>query len=534
MSGTKWISASLLLSVACWAQPAVPKDATVPEQLGGWKSETPPDGGPKARVDRFRITNNQLLPEEELREIVAPYEGKELSLAEMKAVARKLTARFQRHGYFLVRVYVPRQKVTGGEVELKVLEGKVGQLKVEGAEHYPEDFVKARFLNSFEGDNFKNERFQRAMLLLNEMTDLKVKAVLAPGQEEGTADVTLQVEDALPIHGGVDYNNYGTPETGEHRVGLNFDAGSLFTTADQLSLRGVLGFPGRENSFYQLGYQAPLNDDGLSLSVSYANGAFSVSQGLGAILDVRGRADIFTAGMSYALDRQLDFSSNLGVVLSHKDIRNNFLAAQVPFSRDRYTTARFTYQADWRSPEGRTLLQTAWTQGLGGTSGSDLLVSRQGASPGFSRFNVDLARVQNLDTGLYAVLRASGQYATQPLYLGEQYAVGGPDSVRGFAQAELLGDNAYVLSAELRYSPFHEDLEAFQVAAFIDHGGVGLRNRQAGDLPNGSSLTGAGFGFRFGLGEQANLRLDLGFPISPSSSRNDRSPAIYCGLQTRF
>lgn len=517
-----FIALSLSLHTAAFAQPPT--------------SEAPA-AAPAADamlISKILLTGNTLVPEEDLRKVYAPYEGQQLTVAQLKEIARNLTAVYQKAGFFLVRVYLPQQTISNGQAELRVLEGKIGKITVEGAEHYDPEYIRERFRQSFQDEAFSNERFQRTMLLLNELPDLQVKALMAPGQETGTTDITLNVKDALPVHYGLDYNNYGTSATGENRVGLTFDAANVLQQADQISLRGVIGFPSRENSFYQLNYQTPVNLDGTTLNFGYANGAFAVSQGLGAILDVRGNADIYTVAVSHPLERELEFSSNVGLAVSHKYIRNNFFGGQLPFSRDEYNSARLTYQADWRSQEGRTLLQAAYTQGLGGTPATDPLVSRAGASGGFSKVNLDLARIQNLDTGLYALFRASGQYASQPLYVAEQYAVGGPDTVRGFQQAELLGDNAYVLGAELRWSPFKDDLDAFQVSAFIDHGGVSLRRQLPGDLPNGAHLTGAGFGFRFGIAQHATLRLDLGFPISPASSVSGRNPALYAGLQTRF
>ena len=535
------ISALLTICLAhfAWAQPAVPQEPTPAEELSNWKAEPAAPSAPTSsekttRVTHFVVTGNTLLPEDDLRKLCEIYEGQELTLSQIKDVARNLTALYQRSGYFLARAYVPAQNIQNQQVELRVVEGSIGKVTVEGAQNYDPEYIRERFLQHLEGETFRSDRFQRNMLLLNELPDLQVKAVMSPSAEVGKADITLRVEDQLPVHAGLDYNNYGTVETGENRVGLTFEAANLLQQADQLTLRGVLGFPARENSFYQLNYQTPLNLDGTALTFGYANGAFAVSQGLGAILDVRGDADIYTVALSHALERELPFSSNLGLAVSHKYIRNNFFGGRVPFSQDEYTSARFTYQGDWRSIAGRTLLQAAYTQGLGGTPASDPLVSRVGASGGFAKFNLDLARIQNLDSGLYGLVRFSGQYATQPLYVAEQYAMGGPDTVRGYAQAELLGDNAYLVSAELRWSPIADDLDAFQVSAFLDHGGVSLRRPQPGDLPNGSSLTGAGFGFRFGLENHATLRLDLGFPLSPTPSRSGRSPAVYAGLQTRF
>ena len=486
------------------------------------------------RVDRFVVEGNTLLPIEELEAILNLYQGRDLTLAQMKEAAADITSIYQRKGFYLVRAIIPRQKFDSPQVRMQVVEGKIGEVRVEGAEYYDPDFIRRRFEVAIADKNFRADEFTRSVSLLNELPDLQVKAVLSPGKEVGTADVTLQVKDALPLHAGLDYNNYGTPQTGQNRMGLDVDAGNLAFQGDQFSLRGVLGFPSRNNTFFQAQYLAPINLNGTTLGLSYANGAFSVSQGLGAILDVRGKADIFTLSVTHPLDRDLDFSSNLSLGISHKNIVNNFFGGQLPFSHDEYTMGRLTYSADWRGPDGRTIFQGAWAQGLGGTPASDPLVSRVGANGRFSRFNFDAARIQRLDDGLYGVLRGSMQYATSSLYVGEQFALGGPDTVRGYQQAELLGDNAYMVGAELRWSPFLEEPDKFQVVCFVDHGGVSLRDKQPGDLAGGSTLTGAGFGFRWAMWDQANLRLDVGFPLQSRPDRSAGSPAIYAGVQTRY
>lgn len=486
------------------------------------------------RIDRFEVTGNTLLPSTEFDSIFAGYEGKELTLAQMKELAKQVTDHYQKSGFLLVKAIVPKQQFDNNQLIIKVFEGRFGEISVAGAEHYDSEWIKEYVAGAYRDGGLKKDNLVRTMMLLNEFSDLNVKVGLKPGKEVGTVDVNVKVEDHQPLHFGLDYNNYGTPETGVNRVGLSMDAGNLISQGDSIALRGVLGFPSRGTNFFQLGYDTPINMDGTQLGFSYANGAFTVSQGLGAILDIRGNANIYNFSLAHPLERSFDHSSNLSLGLSHKDVQNDFFGGRVPFTRDRYTAARLTYQGDWRSFEGRTLLQSSWTQGLGGTGSGDPLVSRSGASGGFGKLNLEVARVQNLDTGLYGVLRGSAQIATQPLYIAEQFALGGPDTVRGFSQAELLGDDAYLLSAELRWSPFHEDLDRFQMSFFVDHGGVSAKRPQPGDFPNGRHLTGVGTGFRVGLGKASHLRLDVGFPVSPTRNRQGVSPAVYAGLTTRF
>ncbi len=486
------------------------------------------------KVTKFVIQGNTLLPEAELQKVLRAYEGRDLTLDEMKDAAADITSVYQHQGYYLVRAYIPPQAFDSGEIKMSVMESKVGNITVEGAEHYDADFIRQRFEAGIEDRTFKVGGFTRAMSLLNELPDLDVKAVVSAADTPGQADFLLQVKDKNPFHIGLDYNNYGTSATGVHRMALNVDAGNLITQADNLSLRGVVGFPSRNNNFFQVGYTLPVNLDGTTAGFSYANGAFAVSEGLGEILDVRGNADIFTFNLSHPLERQLDFSSNLGLAVSHKDIANNFFGGRVPFSHDKYTTARITYTADWKGSSGRTILQMAATQGLGGTQADDPLVSRVGANGGFTRFNLDAARVHRLDDGLYGVLRGSAQWATTPLFVGEQFAMGGPDTVRGYQQAELLGDNAYLLGAELRWSPDPDNPDKFQFCFFVDHGGVSLVRPQPGDLKRGNTLTGAGLGIRWNLFDKTNLRFDLGFPLRDRPTGTGGGPAIYTGLQTQF
>lgn len=523
---------SLAQELPIGGAPSSPVTTSVPGLLGATDEGASQDGARKTlRVEKFLVSGNTLLSQEEIRSAVASFEGQDLSLEQMKEVAARLTDLYRARGYLLVRAIVPKQPFDTSTVNLKVLEGKIGKVLVEGGKHYSTDFIQRHVKAATIDGNFQVDRFQRQLLLLNEYSDLRAQAVLRPGADPGVADVTVKVTDKNPIHFGLDYNNFGIPETGEHRFGFTFDAGNLFTQGSDFRFRGVLQTPTDHGAtFFQLRYQAPVSVNGTRVGVEYQRGAFSSGSGIAQVLDVRGDADIVSAFASYPLVRVLNHSSDIAGTLSHKSVRNDIFGNQ-PFAREDYWTAKLDYRGDWRGIGGRSLLNASLTQGFGG--GGSGWTTNLRADGSFTKLNLEALRIQQLGHSFYGVLRGGGQLSFNPLYSLEQYAIGGISTVRGFTQAELLGDSGYSVSAELRWSPISSNPESFQVVTFIDHGGVSIKDKYPGELPV-DNLTGAGFGFRSTVGENTHLTLDIGFPISPGRTRRGDNVAVYGGIQTRF
>lgn len=530
------LAACLIMTGVTSAQEGTDLQPTIADaallQADQTESSEPPSGEEKTLfVNEFVVEGNTLLTDEEIENVLSGFEGRELTLGEMKEAANRLSDLYRDKGYLLVRAIVPKQNFQDGPVEIKVLEGKVGEVTVEGAKHFDSDWVKRHIDEATVDGVFQADRFQRKLLLLNDYDDLNVQAVLRPGSETGTADIVVKVEDEQPLHVGFDYNNYGIPETGEHRFGITLDAGNLATNGDNLRVRGVAQFPTDDFTYFaQVKYGAPINTNGTRMGLEYQRGAFAGGDGLAQVLDIRGDANVFSLYASHALSRKLDQSMDLAFTVSYKDVQNNIFN-NAPLARENYFTTRLDYSGDWRDVKGRSLFQASWTQGIGGDGGA--LVSNVRADDNFAKFNFGAMRIHNLAPGFYGVVRGTAQVATDSLYTLEQFSVGGMSTVRGFSQSELLGDHGYTISGELRWSPIKENPEIFQVVTFIDHGGVRIIDRFPGELPT-NNLTGAGFGFRSSPNENTSLTLDIGFPIAPSTNRFNNSVAIYGGIQTWF
>ena len=92
----------------------------------GWSQPTPPRAEPdrqaaSLKVRRFELEGNTLLTEEDIRKVFDVYEGKSLTLADMKEAAADLTSIYQRKGYYLVRALIPEQDFSSDVVRMLVV-----------------------------------------------------------------------------------------------------------------------------------------------------------------------------------------------------------------------------------------------------------------------------------------------------------------------------------------------------------------------------------------------------------------------------
>lgn len=484
-------------------------------------------------VREIEVQGNSVLSPAEVREVVGPYENRNISLSELQNLAVALRERYDALGYFLVRVQVPTQTLEDGVVHLKVTEGRVGKIRIEGNEHYSEDYIRSYFAGLMAEAPASMATLQRALLLLNDHLHLKAESFVEQGQETGTADLVVMVEDKLPFEVLLSYDNFGNEFTGVNRFTVAPQVGDLFGHGESLYVATLIPFPSVETRPYLLAaFDAPVNRDGTRVGFSYANGAFVVGQDL-TTLDIRGSASLYSLFTTHALVREERHRSDILGAFNAKTFDNSILG--FPSSHDEIRSLSVGYRAEWTGEDTRDLFAGSLTQGLGGlfggTPNNSPTSSRPGAGNSFTKLNFDYAHVQSIGHP-FLVFRLAGQAASNPLVVGEQFSLGGADSVRGYTQSEFLGDAGYAASAELRV-PLPDPDSPFQLAAFVDHGTEWLYQPQVGEAGH-RSLTGTGLGFRWSLAEKTNLRFDLGFPLAPSVNATNNSPVIYGQLETRF
>lgn len=477
-----------------------------------------PDGL-KVPIDRVEIEGNEAFSCKKIESWLADQFPCELTIKDIYELCKIIDAKYAAEGYFLARAYPPPQKVEEGVLIIRVMEGQLGNVEVVGNCRYSTRYIE-RYFTRLRGRPLQYDELMRALILLNENTDLSAGAVFAKGEAVGTADMVIRVDDSLPIHLYLNANNYGRKLTTNFRAGGRLDAGNLITYGDTLSIAEVVGFPVDALYFTDVKYRVPVTANGAFLEFAYLYSIFDVETLRS--LHLKGKSVIWTAKGSYALTRSRNLSVDFFSYFDYKQIQNFAFSFQTSYDKLRVVTAGFLID-HYDAIQGRDYLNARVACGiphfLGGLKVVAPHSSRPPAGGRFIVFNADYDRLQKLWKDYFLYLHASGQYSPSKLTVTEQLYIGGADTVRGYPLACALGDSGYYSNLEFRFPiPLLANQRFFmakkkwsevvQVVGFFDQGGVFLQSIE------NIFLFGSGIGFRLNGPWNFALSLDVGFPLN--------------------
>src|SRR5207248_11591498 len=109
----------------------------------------PPESGrvpfvPRVAVRKFRITGNTVVSDAELEKIAAPFENRPITSTDLEELRRQLTLYYVNRGYVNSGAVIPDQTIKDGVVELRIIEGRLTGIDVEGTKHFRKSYFSDR------------------------------------------------------------------------------------------------------------------------------------------------------------------------------------------------------------------------------------------------------------------------------------------------------------------------------------------------------------------------------------------------------
>lgn len=502
------------------------------------------DAKVKIKVERITTTGNKSIPEADLLDVArAPggVVGREMTLAELKQAANRITQHYRSEGFGLAWAYIPVQEIKNGVVEIAVVEGRVDKILVSGNEYYSAEFIIDHVERLQKQNTLSLDSLERGLMTLNSYPGLSVRSTLRQGDTPGTTDLYLTAEDKFPIGFMIDFDNYGLKSTGEDRLGATLTAYNLFDAGHWVSLRGVTSVDRTNGSTTngRLDYWMPFKD-GTKIN-AYASLYDYKAKGSVTAIEPAGSGEVFGIDLSHPiiLNHEMSLTTHLG--FEYKTLEQKLLGVKNAKDEIRMLGLGIAWEVT-DELDGRWVISGDYRQGLGtflgGLGENDPDSSRLGADDSFSKFNLTLFRLQRITSWFSIIGKGQAQYTFKELFVSEQFALGGQDSVRGYAPFEFMGDRGMTGTLEARVSipwlsdvkdPLNENrnlFEMLQVVAFIDSGSAS----RVDPLPNERQkmvLTGAGAGLRVFYPDWISIRFDVAKPISGFDSRSGRDTWYY-------
>jgi len=257
------------------------------------------------KVNAFTFKGNTTYSDEVLQEVVAKYEGRNLSIADIYHVADVVEIYYRYHGYLLSSVYVPAQRINSGSIILEIIEGRLGALKIDGElNSYSEAFLKEQASDLKPGEIIDDKTLETETLLLDDLPGLSARAVIAPGDEYGTSDVIFMTEEDR-FSGVISANNYGRKSIGEKRVEAGLLIANPIFEGDQLNL-SLIAAESSRMLYGRFDYDALVNTKGTRVGISYSAFDYdvdTVEAGLPATATLEGSGETFSIRVSHPLQR---------------------------------------------------------------------------------------------------------------------------------------------------------------------------------------------------------------------------------------
>ena len=516
---------------------------------GATRAEEPP----RFEIRRFVVEGATLVPQERLRAATAPFTGPGRDFGDVQRALEAVERLYGEAGYSAVQVLLPEQELERGEIRLRVVEARLGRVVVEGNRHFDDANVRASVPSLAPGAPPNIVAVGRDIRLANENPAKQSTVLLRSGSEEATVDAVVRVIDEPPSKYSVTVDSTGTRETGWLRVGLGYQNANLAGGDQVLTLQAV-GAPNDSDDPHRLslepsdrvlilgmGLRVPLYELGDAIDV--IGGYSNVDSGtVGGLFNVSGAGGIFAVRYTRYLDRRGDYDHRLALGWDVRGYHNSGVqavgSAQQLQPDITVRPLSLNYSGLLRRPQSETAFSLgAWRNLPGGSDGqpADFCQLPPNDPHGVSRtdgmghcpdpyyllwrwtfnHNRALAGDWQLRLGL------SGQGTRDMLVAGEQFGIGGQDSVRGFDERALIDDRGFQGTLEIYTPDFGAragwgDTRA-RALAFYDWGAVHRVDPAPGD-PVRQGIASVGLGLRMNGGKRLAFRLDWGRVVDGGGS----------------
>ena len=481
------------------------------------------------QVNKIQVIGSTIFDQDELNPITQKFEGRVVTLEELRNVADAITQLYLNQGYITSRAILVDQAVTDGVVQIRVIEGTLEEIRVEGTRRLNPNYIRSR-VRLGAGRPLNTGKLEDQLRLLRIDPLFKnIEASLRAGSGVGQSILVVRVTEANPLEASLGVDNYSPPSVGSERLGVNLRYRNVTGLGDEIA-GSYYHTTTSGADIFDFSYRVPLNAMNGTLQLRAAPNRNKVTQRPFDVFDIRGETEVYEISYRQPLIRspREEFALSLG--FTYQDGQTFTFAGPTPFGFgpdengvSRTSVVKFGQDYLRRDVRGAWALRSLFSLGTGLF---DATVNEDPVPDGrFLSWLGQIQRVQVLNNDNFLIIQADVQLSTSGLLPSQQFVIGGGQSLRGYRQNVRAADNGVRFSIEDRITVQRDEAGAaiMQFAPFIDLGWVWNVDDNPNPLPDERFLAGVGLGLIWQPIPNLNIRLDYGIPLVNIDDRGENA-----------
>jgi hemolysin activation/secretion protein len=485
-------------------------------------------------VQQFEVLGSTVFSTIELNEVLDKFIKRSLTFTELLQARSAITDLYISNGYITSGAYIPPQNLGTGIVQIQVIEGGLQEIKVTGTNRLNPDYIRSR-INIATGAPLSRDRLIEALQVL-QINPLiaNISAELSAGDLVGRNTLELKVRESETFNMQLSLDNNRAPSVGSFRRRIKVSEANLTGLGDSLTV----GYSNTDGSnAYELNYSLPINPYNGTVAFAFSNSNSNVIETPFNILDIYSNSTNYDLTFRQPVLQTPSQELAFGIIGSYRESLSSLLKIPFPLSAGadnngvtKVSVLSFFQDYTQRSSQSVLAFRNQLNIGLGGVLGST--VNSSFPDSRFVSFRGQAQYVNLLAPATLLLFRGDLQLSDRLLVPLQQIGFGGQDTLRGYRQDLLLGDNGASLSAEVRIPVLRvPEVEGIlQIVPFIDSAMVWTSSGEANPAQN--LLVGTGMGLRWQMGNRMTALLNYGIPLIsvPNSRKTWQENGIYFSL----